>query len=252
MSDKNPALRTVLRDLMIANRILGNEGVVDAFGHISIRHPERPDRYFLSRSRSPMLVTEEDIIEFDLDSHALDQRGRAVYAERFIHGALYKARSDLMSVCHSHARQLIPFSVTGNRIRPVWLVSASMGSEVPIWDIRDDFPGDGEMMVTHDAAGQSLSRTVGKGNASLMRGHGAVIATSDIKSTVATSIALMLNAETLMSAHVLALATGRGQIKYMTDAEVEASSVTMSRPLGLHRAWEYWALRAGMTTEINN
>jgi HCOMODA/2-hydroxy-3-carboxy-muconic semialdehyde decarboxylase len=244
------SLKTAIRDLVIANRILGNEGVVDAFGHISIRHPERPDRYFLSRSRSPMLVTEDDILEFDLDSNALDQRGRVVYAERFIHGAIYKDRSDLMSVCHSHARPLIPFSVTGTAIRPVWIVTGSMGSEVPIWDIRDDFPDGGEMMVIHDAAAQSLSRAMGKGNACLMRGHGAVIATADVKQTVSTSISLMLNAETLMGAQVLTLASGR-RIKYMTDAEVEASGVTMAKPLGLNRAWEYWALRAGMKTDIN-
>lgn len=251
MTDQSTTLKNAIRDLVVANRILGNERVVDAFGHISIRHPERPDRYLLSRSRSPMLVTEDDIMEFDLDSNPIDRRGRTMYAERFIHGALYQARSDLMSVCHNHAHSLIPFSVTGNPIRPVGVPTASIGREVPIWDIRDDFPNDGEIMVTNNDVGRSLQKAVGKGNACLMRGHGTVVATVDVKSTVLTSIALMVNAELLMGAHVLALATGRGNIKYLTDAEVEAQVATMRRPLGLHRAWEYFSLRAGMATDIN-
>ena len=245
------ALRQVIRDLMIANRILGNEQVVDAFGHVSVRHPERPDRYLLACSRSPILVTEDDIMEFDLDSNPIDQRGRAMYHERFIHGTILKARSDLMSACHNHAHSLIPFSVTGTPIRSVGVPTASIGSEVPIWDIRDHFADDGELMVTNNEVGRSLQQALGNRNACLMRGHGVVVATDDLRATVLTSIALMVNAELLMNSHLLTLATGRGKIKYMTDKEVEKQVTTLKHPVGRNRSWEYFARRAGFKTDVN-
>ena len=101
----------VLRDLVIANRILAHEGVVDAYGHISVRHPERSDRFFLSGSRSPELVTLDDIIEYDLDCNPIDLRGRAQYTERPIHGGIYRKRPDVISVVHNHAYEVIPFTV---------------------------------------------------------------------------------------------------------------------------------------------
>ena len=133
-------VQAAVRDLVVANRILGNEGVVDAFGHISIRHPENAGRYFLACSRSPGLVTEDDIVEFDLDSNRLDGTTRAIYAERFIHGCLYKARPDVMSVCHSHAHAVVPFTVTNTPIEPIWVMASGSGSDIPNWDIRDEFP----------------------------------------------------------------------------------------------------------------
>src|SRR5579875_3839761 len=109
-------LDSMLRDLVIANRILAHEGVVDAFGHVSIRHPERPDRFFLSCSRSPELVVREDLMEFDLECRPLDQRGRTMYSERPIHGALYEARPDVQAVVHNHAYEVIPFGITPTRL----------------------------------------------------------------------------------------------------------------------------------------
>ena len=246
-----PAVKTAITDLVTANRILGHEGVVDAFGHISVRHPERADRYFLSRSRSPSMVTDEDILEFDLDSNPIDQRGRIIYAERFIHGAIYRDRPEVMSVCHSHAHSMIPFTVTDTPLRPLWVLAAPLGKEVPIWDIRDDFPDDDEVMVMHDPAGRALSKRLGRGTACLMRGHGAVIASSDVKMTVLASIALMLNAEMEMGARVLNLSKGGGSVKYLSDAEASKLVQNMSMPRGLHRSWEYWAIRAGRATDVN-
>jgi ribulose-5-phosphate 4-epimerase/fuculose-1-phosphate aldolase len=245
-------LKQTIHDLVIANRILAQEGVVDVFGHISVRHPERPDRYLLARSRAPLLVEASDIMEYDLDSNPVDQRGRVMYFERFIHGEVFKARPDVMSVCHNHAYPLLPFSVSGNSIRPVAVPSVSLGREIPIWDIRDDFPDDGELMVTNNAAGRSLQQALGKGAACLMRGHGTVVATLDLKNTVFTSIALKVNAELLMNAHMLKLATGRGSIKYLTDKEIDTQVKTLQLSVGLNRSWEYYAMRAGMTTSIND
>ena len=137
-SDKAKA---AIRDLMIANRILGAEGVVDAYGHISVRNPDNPERYFLSQSRSPELVSEDDVMEYDLDSNPIDQQGRPMYSERPIHGALYQARPDVMSVCHSHAYALVPFTVTDTPIKPIWTMSGAIGTEVPIWH-EDQYAGD--------------------------------------------------------------------------------------------------------------
>ena len=171
----NERVQAAIRELVVANRILGNEGVVDAFGHISLRHPENAGRYFLACSRAPNLVTEDDIVEFDLDSNRLDGTNRAIYAERFIHGCLYKARPDVMSVCHSHAHAVVPFTVTNTPIEPIWVMASGSGSNVPNWDIRDEFPNEGTMLVVNDATGQSLACKLGAGRVCLLRGHGAVI-----------------------------------------------------------------------------
>lgn len=245
------AVKQAIRDLMIANRILGTEKVVDAFGHVSVRHPERADRYFLACSRAPILVTEADIMEFDLDSNPIDQRGRAMYHERFIHGTILKERSDLMSVCHNHAHSLIPFGVTGTPIRAVGVPSVSMDSEMPIWDIRDHFADDGELMVTNNEVGRSLQQALGRRSACLMRGHGIVVATDALKATVLTSVAIMVNAELLLNSHLLVLAAGGGRIKYMTDKEIEKQVTTLKHPVGLNRSWEYFALRAGIKSDVN-
>jgi ribulose-5-phosphate 4-epimerase/fuculose-1-phosphate aldolase len=230
---------TTIRDLVVANRILGNEGVVDAFGHISIRHPENPERYFLACSRSPSLVAADDIIEFDLDSTRLDGTNRAIYAERFIHGCVYKARPDVMSVCHSHAHSVVPFTVTNLPIEPIWVMASGSGAGVPNWDIRDEFPNEGTMLVVN------LAKTLGAGRVCLLRGHGAVIATSDLKATVMVSIGLTCNAAMLSQAHTLSQGRGDAAIKHLSPAEIESTNKILLGPLGLDRAWDYWRVRAG-------
>jgi HCOMODA/2-hydroxy-3-carboxy-muconic semialdehyde decarboxylase len=127
MSERRERSDEAIRELAAANHILASEGVVDALGHVSCRHPENPERYLLSCSRSPELVRETDIMEFDLENNPVDQRGRAMYAERPIHGAVYRARPDVGAVCHSHAHPLIPFSVTGVPLRPVFVLGATVG-----------------------------------------------------------------------------------------------------------------------------
>jgi len=238
-------LDAALDDLVIANRILANEGVIDAFGHISIRHPRRPDRYFLARSRSPELVERGDLMEFDLDSRPIDPQGRTMYSERPIHGSIYKARSDVMSVCHNHARSLIPFSVTGTAIRPIWHVAGCIGPEVPIWDVRDEF-GDTDLLVTTTALGDSLARKLGPRRACLMRGHGAVVAAHDLKAAVFVSIYLMVNAALVKEAREM------GEVTYLSEGEVRLTEQMNFRARSQNRTWEYWARRAGFTTTVND
>jgi ribulose-5-phosphate 4-epimerase/fuculose-1-phosphate aldolase len=201
MSD-NTVLETSLRDLVLANRILAHEGVLDAFGHVSIRNPINPDHYFMACSRSPELVTLHDLIEFRLDSQPINQNGRAVYAERQIHGCIYQARPEVMAVCHNHAHDLIPFGVTGNTLRPILHVGAVMGEDAPIWDIRDEF-GDTDMLVTDAAKGNSLVRCLGARRVALMRGHGAVVACCGLKEVVFVSNYMHVNAQLLLKAKSL-------------------------------------------------
>jgi ribulose-5-phosphate 4-epimerase/fuculose-1-phosphate aldolase len=242
MTAETEKLKTAIRDLVIANRVLAHEGVVDAFGHVSLRHPGNPGRYLLARSRSPELVTEDDIMEFDLDSNPVDQRGRAIYAERPIHGCIYAARPEVMAVCHNHAHSLIPFGVTATPIRPIFHFSAGIGSEVPIWDIRDEFGDRTNLLVVNNAQGRSLAKTLGKGRACLMRGHGSAVATHDIKATVLVAISLMQNAALLGEARKM------GEVTFLSEGEIAALADVLFGPLALTRGWEYWARRAGFAT----
>jgi ribulose-5-phosphate 4-epimerase/fuculose-1-phosphate aldolase len=238
-------LHAALDDLVIANRILAHEGVIDAFGHVSIRDPRRPDRYFLARSRAPELVERGDLMEFDLDNQPIDQRGRTMYSERPIHGSTYRTRPDVMAVCHNHARSLIPFGITGTSIRPVWHLAGSIGADVPVWDVRNEF-GDTDLLVTTAAMGDSLARTLGSHRACLMRGHGAVVATHDLKATVFVSIYLMVNAALIREAREL------GEVTYLSEGEVRLTEQMNFRARSQNRAWEYWARRAGFITTVND
>jgi HCOMODA/2-hydroxy-3-carboxy-muconic semialdehyde decarboxylase len=239
------SLETLLHDLVIANRILANEDVIDAFGHVSVRHPDRPDRYFLARSRSPELVERGDLMEFDLENQPIDQRDRTMYSERPIHGSAYKARPDVMAVCHNHARSLIPFGITGTPIRPVLHVAGSIGSDIPVWDIRDEF-GDTDLLVTAVPIGDSLARALGPHRVCLMGGHGAVVAAHDLKATVFTSIYLMVNAALVREALAL------GPVTYLSAGEVRLTEQMNFRTRSQNRAWEYWARRAGFATTVND
>jgi ribulose-5-phosphate 4-epimerase/fuculose-1-phosphate aldolase len=228
-----------------ANRILGNEGVVDALGHVSLRHPEEDGRYLLSCSRSLALVTEDDIMEFDLDSNPLDQRGRTMYAERAIHGCLYRARPDVHAVCHSHARPLIPFAVTGIPIKPVWVMGAAIGEEVPIWDIWEDFPQEEGMLIVNNAIGSALAKRLGTGRACLLASHGAVIVEATIRRVVHVAISLVTNAELMMQSRLLAGTQEARELRLLSGGEIRAMTELLFSPRALERMWEYWATRAG-------
>jgi ribulose-5-phosphate 4-epimerase/fuculose-1-phosphate aldolase len=239
------SLEIALEELVVANRILANEGVIDAFGHVSVRDPRRPDRYLLARSRSPELVERRDIMEFDLDNRPIDPQWPTMYSERPIHGSIYAARADVTAVCHNHARSLIPFGITGTPIKPVFHIAGSIGAEIPIWDVRDEF-GDTDLLVTTAALGDSLARKLGPNRVCLMRGHGAVVATHDLKATVFVSIYLMVNATLIGEARQL------GEITYLSEGEARLTEQMNFRARSQNRAWEYWARRAGFATTAND
>ena len=227
-----------LRDLVIANRILANEGVVDAFGHVSIRSPDNPNRYFMSRSRAPELITADDLMEFTLDGEATDLQGRTPYGERMIHGAVYESRPEVNAVVHNHAYEVIPFGVTGVPLRPIMHCCAVIGSDIPTWDIRDKF-GEGDHLVVSMEQGRDLVHCLGNRRVALMKRHGCVISGRSLREAVNTAVYLQVNAQMLLQSLQL------GTPDYLTPREVEKCTARQTSPLGLDRAWEYWCARAG-------
>jgi HCOMODA/2-hydroxy-3-carboxy-muconic semialdehyde decarboxylase len=242
MSMSNSALTAALEDLVTANRALANEQVLDGFGHISIRHPERPDRYFLSRSRSPELVTVEDLLEFDLDSNPVDQRGRAMYAERPIHGEILKARPDVNAVIHHHSHPVLTFCFTKAKLRPVFHMGGVMGRQVPDWDIRDKF-GETNLLVVTKEQGADLAQALGPNRMVLLRRHGCVVAGKDLKQAVFTAVYSADNAKLQLAG------MAAGGCEFLSDGEIEESGGLLEMPVAINRAWEYWARRCGMLAE---
>src|SRR5207245_1079469 len=168
----DPAL---IDDLVAANRILVDQGVVDGYGHVSVRHPGDPQRYLMSRSIAPELVTAADIMAYDLDSTAVDPRGRTSYLERFIHGEIYRARPDVKAIVHNHSPSVIPFGVSTVPLKPLYHMSAFLGGGVPVFDIKAAAGGPTDMLVRNAALGRALATTPGARPVALMRGHGAVV-----------------------------------------------------------------------------
>lgn len=226
-----------MQDLVIANRVLAREGVVDAYGHVSIRHPEHPDRYLISCSRSPELVTLEDIMAFTLDGKALAGDTRPAYAERFIHGAVYEARPDVHSVVHNHSHAVIPFGVTGVKLRPLLHVGAAIGDDIPVWDIRDKF-GDTNLLVVNMEQGRDLAACLTDSQVALMRGHGCIVTGATVQESVMKSIYLQVSANVQLQAMQL------GEVMYLSPGEVEHCSNTFVSELSVQRAWEYFRKRA--------
>jgi ribulose-5-phosphate 4-epimerase/fuculose-1-phosphate aldolase len=226
----------LIEDLVAANRILADQGVLDGWGHVSVRHPRDPNRYLLSRSRAPELVGAEDIMEFDLDGNPVDGKGRPLYTERFIHGEIYKTRPDVIAIVHSHAPALIPFGISKVPLKPVYHRSAFVNAGVPVFEIRER-AGMTDMLIRDKALGQALAQALGNHPAALMRGHGAVIVGPSIQRVVGRSIFLPLNATLQMQAAALG-----GPVTYL-DPE-EARKIEEREGYGLGRAWEAWKRKA--------
>ena len=226
-----------LRDLVAAYRILAAHGVIDAYGHVSLRSPRNPQRYYVARSIAPELVKEEDLIEYDLDSRPIDERGRESVRERFIHGEIYKTRPEVTSVVHNHSPSVVPFSVTGVPMRAIFHMAAFVGEGLPNFEIRDVKPGS-DLLVKDPFLGQALAKTLGAKPASLMRGHGAVVVGENLPRAVGRSVYLELSARLQMQA--MALAGPGGKITYLDEAEVKASDPVQNYA----RAWPMWRAKA--------
>ena len=224
-------------DLVLANRILAQHGVLDGFGHVSMRNPDNLKHYFLSRSLAPELVTQSDIIEFNLDSDPVDGDTRRLYLERYIHGEIYRRRPDIQAIVHSHSPSVIPFAASNVRLRPIYHMAGFLTEGAPVFDIKDKF-GCTDLLVTCGNHGRELSSVLGDSNISLMRGHGFVAVGSSIAVAVYRAIYTELNA----SLQEKAINLG-GEVIYLEDEEGEKADESIRGVI--HRPWELWKQKVG-------
>jgi ribulose-5-phosphate 4-epimerase/fuculose-1-phosphate aldolase len=232
-------LKAVIDDLVIGNRILYAQDVVDGYGHISSRHPHHPDRFLMSRARAPGLVIASDIMEFGLDGELSRPDERPVYSERFIHSEVYKARPDVNAVVHSHSPSVVPFSVTQVPLRPIR--AAFFYPEVPVFDTRAS-AGWTNLLISNSALGKALAQTLGQNSVALMRGHGNVVVASSVRVVVYRAIYTEANAKLLLQAKMLG-----GPITYLAPEEAALMDKEQSRHRpghGSDRTWEMWKQEA--------
>jgi len=224
-------------DLAIANRILVRQGVVDAFGHVSARHPARPDRFLLARNMAPASVTPDDILEFDLDGTPVTSGAPKVYLERFIHGEIFRARPDVMGVVHTHSPAVIPFSVVKQvQLRAVSHMGSFLGETTPVFEIRDAAGDSSDLLIRDNALGRALAVSLGRGTAVLMRGHGITVVGSTLREAVFRAVYSEFNARIQAEAQKL------GPVTYMTGGEAAASAATNASQID--RAWNVWKAQA--------
>jgi ribulose-5-phosphate 4-epimerase/fuculose-1-phosphate aldolase len=234
-------LKALLDDLVAANRILYRQGVVDGFGHVSVRHPARPDRFLMSAAKAPGRVTVEDIMEYGLDGKPVDARGRSSYSERFIHSEAYKARADVNAVVHSHSPTVIPFSVTQVPLRPVHNTASFLAAGVPVFEMRN-VAGMSNNLVTDSARGKALAEALGDRPVALLRGHGNIVVGPELRRTVARAIYTEVNARMLLQAVALG-----GPITFIDPKEnklIEAGRRTDVVGHSVDRIWQMWVEEA--------
>ena len=219
------------QEVVTANRILANEGVLDAFGHVSMRHPTLPDRFLLSVSKAPELVTREDVIEYDSNSEPVTPASSGLYAERYIHGEIYRARPDVQAICHHHSPSILPFCISHIPLVPVYQHGAMIGPHVPRWDSRDEF-GDTNLLVVNIEQGASLARALDQASIVLMQHHGATVVGKNIQELVFRAVTSCKNAEFLYRALALGPAPG------LTPGEIEKAGKVPD--FAMARAWKLW------------
>jgi len=236
MTHAAPASAGLIDELVTANHILYGEGVLDGFGHVSVRHDRRADRFLIARSMAPGLVTADDILECDFDGTPHDLQGRRTYVERFIHSAIYRARPEVIAVVHSHSPAVIPFGVCGVRLRPICHMSGFLGATTPVFEIRHAAGEGSDLLIRSQALGEALARTLGTHAVALMRGHGSVAVGASLKQVVYRAIYTETNARLQTEAMRF------GEITFLTDAE--AASTSAMNDEHLDRPWQLWAQKA--------
>jgi ribulose-5-phosphate 4-epimerase/fuculose-1-phosphate aldolase len=229
-------LATAREDVAIANRILANEGLLDAFGHVSMRHPTIPERFLISRHRAPELVQPADIVELSLDGEPAVPTSFRLYGERIIHAAIYAARPDVMAICHHHAPPVLAYAIARAELVPVYHLGALMGPKVPYWDSHDEF-GDTALVVVTPEEGRSLAKALGPYWMILMGRHGATVAGASLREMVFRTIYSARNAELQTQARLI------GGVNRLSPAEAAKAAAYNLRPAPMERAWDYWVMR---------
>jgi len=229
-----PVAAETIADLAAASRILAERGVVDGFGHVSLRHPDALDRYLMARAVAPALVTPDDIIEYNLDSNPCNANGRGSFLERFIHGEIYKARPDINSVVHSHSPSVVPFGLAGVDMRAMFHNAAFIAAGVPVFDIGEKF-GATDMLVSDGAKGVALAETLADKDIAMMRAHGSVACGPTLRTAVFRAVYTEVNAR--IQHWTVALAAG-GPIAALSEEEGQLADMP-NRTAGM-RAWDLW------------
>ena len=236
-----PSHAQLVDDLVTANRILVNEGILDGLGHISVRSDQNPSHFLLSRDLAPMLVTAADLVEYDLEGNAINAKAPQGYQERFIHGAIYKARPDVTSVVHAHTPSLLAFADSSTPLRPIYHMAAFLLAGVPNYEIRK-VAGSSGMLVNNIKLGTALAQTLGDKSLALMRGHGVVVVGPNIPEAVSRAIFADVNAR--VQAEAIALG---GTVSYLSNADVAAGGGQTAQPgqtTPYPRSWPFWKQRA--------
>jgi ribulose-5-phosphate 4-epimerase/fuculose-1-phosphate aldolase len=242
-SSGGPVDQGLIKDLAAASRILANQGVVDGFGHVSMRHPSAPDRFLMAKSTPPALVMPEDIIEYDLDSQPCNAEGRNSFLERFIHSEIYKARPDVMSVVHSHSPSVVPFGLVRVKMQAMFHNAAFLAQEPPIFDIADKF-GETDMLVGNIEKGLALADVMGQKDIVMMRAHGSVACGPSLQTAVFRAVYTEVNARI----QHMTIALSQGQpISFLSPKEGQLAD-QVNQGAGL-RAWDLW--RAQVRAELN-
>jgi ribulose-5-phosphate 4-epimerase/fuculose-1-phosphate aldolase len=236
--------RRLVRELVLANHVLALENVLDAYGHVSVRNPDNPASFLMSRSRSPEIVEPDDILVHDLAGNVDGMAAKELYRERFIHGSIYEARPDVHAVIHSHADDVLPFSISKIPLQAVFHGASSIGAKpVPVWDIRTDF-GDTNLLVESADQGRSLTRSLADRTMVLMRGHGFAAAGRSLIFLLKMVVALPRNARVQLDtlhagAEIVPLSEGEVALRDLTDLSLPAAQ----------RQWEYWCRKLGVDYE---
>ncbi len=235
------ALRDAAAELATANHILFDQGILDAFGHVSARHPDRPGAFLLARNMAPALVTASDVLAFDLEGNAIEASDAKVYLERFIHGEIYRRRPDVRAVVHSHAATVLPFTIAGRRLCPVCHMAGFLQADTPLFEIRDHAGEGSDLLIRNPGLGAHLAECLGGHPLVLMRGHGLTVVGGSLPEAVFRSVYAEMNAR--VQAASLALAPGA--VVFLTAAEAAAADAANRGQMD--RAWTFWALRAART-----
>jgi ribulose-5-phosphate 4-epimerase/fuculose-1-phosphate aldolase len=227
---------TLIDKVVIANRILYDQGVVDGLGHVSARHDSDPNQFLLSCNRAPGLVRHADVLCYDLDGNTVSPTTERSYLERFIHGEIYRARPDVMAVVHSHSPSVIPFGATGNRLRPIFHMAGFLGRGSALFDIREGF-GETDMLIRNNEMGKALARSLGKCTCVLMRGHGSTVVGNCVEQAVYRAVYAEVNAK--LQSQALDL----GEVTYLTAQEADLAAAANDTQIG--RSWDLWRRRIG-------
>jgi len=237
LAQSSQSLAEVLDEFVLANRILADQSIIaDGFGHLSVRSPADPNRFYMSRARAAGLVTREDVLEIDTDGKLIDPQGKRTFIERYIHAEIYRARPDVRAVVHSHAPSVIPFGVTGTPLRPVSHMAGFLLGPAPVFEIREAGGEATDMLVKTGALGKALAQKLGPAPVVLMRGHGFNAVGTSIRQAVSRAIYTDLNARTLTEALRM------GSVNYLNERE--AALIAETNDAVIERSWELWKVRA--------